>query len=88
MVIVMQPGVKAEQIQQIAARLEEVGLGVHLSEGKFRTIIGAIGDEKLVRQMSLEALPFVEKVLPITQPFKLVTNFNRKFCLSERHLHR
>jgi 3-deoxy-7-phosphoheptulonate synthase len=72
-VIVMQPGVKAEQIQQIAARLEEVGLGVHLSEGKFRTIIGAIGDEKLVRQMSLEALPFVEKVLPITQPFKLVS---------------
>ena len=69
----MQPGVKAEQIQQIAARLEEVGLGVHLSEGKFRTIIGAIGDEKLVRQMSLEALPFVEKVLPITQPFKLVS---------------
>ncbi|HZK23888.1 MAG TPA: 3-deoxy-7-phosphoheptulonate synthase [Oscillospiraceae bacterium] len=73
MVIVMQSGVKTEEIQQVVARLEEVGLGVHLSEGKFRTIIGAIGDETLVRQMSLEALPFVEKVLPITQPFKLVS---------------
>lgn len=73
MIIVMQTGVKQEEIQKVVERLQEGGLGVHLSEGQFKTIIGAIGDEKLVREMGLEALPFVEKVLPITQPFKLVS---------------
>ncbi|MCR3921944.1 MAG: 3-deoxy-7-phosphoheptulonate synthase [Firmicutes bacterium] len=73
MIIVMQTGVQEKEIQQVVTRLEEVGLGVHLSKGEFRTIIGAIGDEKIVRAMGLEALSFVEKVLPITQPFKLVS---------------
>lgn len=73
MIIVMRKGATEEQIQEIAGRLEKVGLGVHLSVGQYRTIIGAIGDEKLVREMGLEALPFVEKVLPITQPYKLVS---------------
>jgi 3-deoxy-7-phosphoheptulonate synthase len=69
----MQTGVREEEIQKVVERLKHVGLGVHLSVGEFKTIIGAIGDEKLVREMGLEALPFVEKVLPITQPFKLVS---------------
>lgn len=73
MIIVMNPGVREEEIQQVVDKLKSVGLGVHLSVGEFRTIVGAIGDEKLVREMGLEALPFVEKVLPITQPFKLVS---------------
>lgn len=73
MIIVMQTGVREEEIQKVVERLKHVGLGVHLSVGEFKTIIGAIGDEKLVREMGLEALPFVEKVLPITQPFKLVS---------------
>lgn len=73
MIIVMGPGVREAEIQQVVDKLKKVGLGVHLSVGEFRTIIGAIGDEKLVREMGLEALPFVEKVLPVTQPFKLVS---------------
>jgi len=72
-IIVMGPGVREAEIQQVMDKLKKVGLGVHLSVGEFRTIIGAIGDEKLVREMGLEALPFVEKVLPVTQPFKLVS---------------
>ncbi|MBT9133933.1 MAG: Phospho-2-dehydro-3-deoxyheptonate aldolase [Firmicutes bacterium] len=73
MIIVMQTGVTSEQIEEVTERLQRRGLGVHLSVGEFKTIIGAIGDEKVVREMGLEALPFVERVLPITQPFKLVS---------------
>ncbi|NLZ38277.1 MAG: 3-deoxy-7-phosphoheptulonate synthase [Firmicutes bacterium] len=73
MIIVMQPAAKEEEVQHVMTRLESAGLGVHLSKGQFRTIIGAIGDEELVRNLGLEALPFVEKVLPITKPFKLVS---------------
>lgn len=72
MIIVMNPGVKEEEIQRVVKKLQDAGLGVHLSTGEFRTIIGAIGDEKLVREIGLEAIPSVERVLPITQPFKLV----------------
>ena len=73
MIIVMNPGVKEEEIGQVVDKLKAAGLGVHLSVGQFRTIVGAIGEEKLVKEMNLEAMPFVEKVLPITQPFKLVS---------------
>jgi 3-deoxy-7-phosphoheptulonate synthase len=73
MIIVMQTGVKEEEIQQVVDRLKHFGLGVHLSVGEFKTIIGAIGDKEVVRGMNLEALPYVERVVPITQPFKLVS---------------
>ncbi|MCW3491300.1 3-deoxy-7-phosphoheptulonate synthase [Dethiobacter alkaliphilus] len=73
MIIVMETGVKEDQVQQVVDRLEKAGLGTHLSVGEFKTIIGAIGDEKIVRELALDALPFVEKVLPITKPFKLVS---------------
>lgn len=73
MIIVMETGVTAEQVEEVTVRLKERGLGVHLSVGEFKTIIGAIGDEKLVRELGLDALPYVEKVLAITQPFKLVS---------------
>jgi 3-deoxy-7-phosphoheptulonate synthase len=69
----MGPGVREAEIQQVVDKLKKAGLGVHLSVGQFRTIVGAIGDEKAVREMGLEALPFVEKVMPVTQPFKLVS---------------
>jgi len=72
-IIVLASGVRKEEIELVTVRLEKAGLGVHLSVGQFRTIVGAIGDEKVVREMGLDALPFVEKVLPITQPFKLVS---------------
>lgn len=73
MIIVMNPGVKEEEVRQVMEKLEKVGLGVHLSVGEQRTIIGAIGDRKLVMSMGLEALPYVEKLVPISQPFKLVS---------------
>jgi 3-deoxy-7-phosphoheptulonate synthase len=73
MIIVMNPGAREEEIQRIAHKLKNAGLGVHISTGEYRTIIGAIGDEKLVRELSLEAIPSVERVLPITKPYKLVS---------------
>lgn len=73
MIIVMNPGAQEEEIERVANKLKDAGLGVHISKGEFRTIIGAIGDEKLVRELGLEAIPSVERVLPITQPFKLVS---------------
>ena len=73
MIVVMNPGVKEEDIKEVVKKLESLGLGVHLSRGEQRTIIGALGDRKKALSSGLEAMPSVEKVVPITQPFKLVS---------------
>jgi len=73
MIVVMSPGVREEEINLVVKKLKKAGLGVHISVGEFRTIVGAIGDEKLVMSLGLDALPFVEKTVPITKPFKLVS---------------
>lgn len=38
-----------------------------------RTIIGAIGDKAILNEIALEAMNGVEKVVPILQPYKLVS---------------
>ncbi|MDN5344016.1 MAG: 3-deoxy-7-phosphoheptulonate synthase [Clostridia bacterium] len=71
MIIVMEPGASPAQQQSVVARLEREGFKVHLSRGVERTIIGAIGDKTRLRAETLAALPGVEKVVPILQPYKL-----------------
>ncbi|MBI4522882.1 MAG: 3-deoxy-7-phosphoheptulonate synthase [Deltaproteobacteria bacterium] len=73
MIVVLRPGLKQDEIQKVVQRIEGFGLRAHISEGKERTIIGAIGDERLLADQSLESFPGVEKVLPILKPYKLVS---------------
>jgi len=73
MIIVLKPDATEEEIQHIKERLESFGLQVHISRGKERTILGAIGDERVLQEQPLEALPGVEKVVPILKPFKLAS---------------
>ncbi len=70
MIIVLRPEATEEQIQRIVERIESVGLRAHLSRGVERTIIGAIGDETVLRTLPLEAFPGVESVMPILKPYK------------------
>jgi 3-deoxy-7-phosphoheptulonate synthase len=73
MIIVMRPDHQEEQLQRLINRLEDLGLKAHLSRGEHRTIVGAIGDEQILREVPLESLPGVEKVMPILKPYKLVS---------------
>lgn len=73
MIIVMNPGAKKEQVDLVVVRLKQVGFGIHLSEGETRTVIGAIGDRTRVHSLGLEAMEGVEKVVPVSKPFKLVS---------------
>ncbi|HEX3032624.1 MAG TPA: 3-deoxy-7-phosphoheptulonate synthase, partial [Bacillota bacterium] len=64
---------KAEQseIDKVINRLKGAGFQIHLSEGVERTIIGAIGDKTRLSEMAIEAMPGVDKIVPILQQFKL-----------------
>src|SRR3990170_4963329 len=74
MIIVMKANAPEEQIAEVCRRVEGLGFRPHLSRGEVRTIIGCVGDERgKPRLQSLEALPGVDSVVPILQPFKLAS---------------
>lgn len=73
MIIVMKPQASQEELNRVIAKVTDLGLKVHLSEGKFRTIIGVIGDKKLIAELPVEVMPGVEKVVSVTENFKLVS---------------
>lgn len=73
MIIVLRPDATEAQITHIKERLEELGLTVHVSAGKERTVLGAIGDERILQEQPLAAFPGVEKVVPILKPYKLAS---------------
>ncbi len=71
MIIILRPEATEEEVQQVIERVESEGLKTHISRGVERTIIGAIGDERVLRKLPLEAFPGVESVMPILKPYKL-----------------
>jgi 3-deoxy-7-phosphoheptulonate synthase len=77
-IIVVRPDATDEQVAHIIKKIKDHGLQAHVSRGTERTIIGAIGDEAVLRSLPLEAIPGVEKALPILKPFKLASLEFRK----------
>ena len=78
MIIVMQAQATEEDVQKVVARVEELGLKAHLSRGVERTIIGVIGDERLIKKEQLSLLPRVENVIPVLKPYKLASREFKK----------
>ncbi|HEY8499767.1 MAG TPA: 3-deoxy-7-phosphoheptulonate synthase, partial [Clostridia bacterium] len=76
MIVVMKPGATRENIERVIEVLEEYGLQAHLSTGKQVTIIGVIGDKSVLSESNLEVLDGVDKLVPITESYKLS---NKKF---------
>jgi len=74
MIIVFKKGAEKKDINYVKDKLEDFGFQTHLSEGVERTIMGAIGDERTLRDKPLSSMPGVEKVVPIVKPYKLVSN--------------
>ncbi len=73
MIIVLKPDHKEEDRRQLVETLRALGLAVHESRGVQRTLVGAIGDEAVLRDLPLESMPGVERVIPILKPYKLVS---------------
>ncbi len=71
MVIVMKPQATQEDILGVEKLLESLNLGVHISEGSERTIIGVIGDKRQLAETPLERMPGVQRIVHIVEPYKL-----------------
>ncbi len=73
MVIVMFPQATAEEIEWVINRVHAAGLKTHVSQGHYRTIIGVIGEKPAIMALPVEAFEGVEKAVPITVSYKLVS---------------
>src|SRR3954466_14109075 len=73
MMVVMTPGATEEQVAAVVAKLETTGVHVLTMPGELTTAIGAIGDPEGVRELGLEGMPGVDRVVPISRPYKLAS---------------
>jgi 3-deoxy-7-phosphoheptulonate synthase len=73
MIVVMKSQASEADVEHVVHRIEELGLKAHRSKGVERTIIGVIGDERLIKKEQLSLLPLVENVIPILKPYKLTS---------------
>lgn len=72
MIVVMQQGASAAEIEEVEERLREMGFQTHPIYGVERTVIGAIGDKRDSHYEVILNIPGVERVIPILKPYKLV----------------
>src|SRR4051794_21544023 len=72
--VVMTPGATKEQVDAVVARLETTGVHVLTLPGELTTAIGAIGDPEGVRELGLEGMAGVDRVVPISRPYKLAAS--------------
>jgi len=73
MIIVMKPGASQQAVDHLLQRIEAKGLKPLHMPGAERVVLGALGDERLLAELALDADPNVESVKPILAPYKLVS---------------
>ncbi|MBK8984901.1 MAG: 3-deoxy-7-phosphoheptulonate synthase [Chloroflexi bacterium] len=73
MIVIMDAQATTKEKSAVIARAESLGFKIHLSDGKERTIIGVIGDERQLDKEQIERMPGVERVVPVLKPFKVAS---------------
>ncbi|HRU38604.1 MAG TPA: 3-deoxy-7-phosphoheptulonate synthase [Candidatus Goldiibacteriota bacterium] len=78
MIIVMKAKASKKQIDHVVNKIREFKLAPHISKGKETTIIGVIGDERVLQGVPLEGFDGVERVMQILKPYKLASRDFKK----------
>lgn len=73
MIILMKSGYSEDNLQELCRMLKSKGLDYNISKGKERTVVGVIGDKKLLDGYPVELMQGVDKAIPIVEPYKLVS---------------
>ncbi len=76
MIIVLKKGSSSNDADPILEQIRSVGLEPLYLPGEEKIVIGALGDERVLAKLQLEAIDSVERVVPILKPYKLA---NREF---------
>ena len=73
MIIVMTRYAQDEQIQAVIDKIRAAGLSEHVSRGTERTIIGAVGDERVFSPDAFALLPGVERAMRVVKEYRIVS---------------
>ena len=73
MLVVMKAHATEEQVRAVCEKIEKLGYRAHPMPGATRTAIGITGNKGEVEQGSLEEMPGVQEVIPVSKPYKLVS---------------
>ncbi len=74
MIVNMKDTATAQQIEHVIERIREAGYQAHITRGEERTIVAAVGSHGRRHELeALQAAPGVDNVVPIAQPYKLVS---------------
>lgn len=71
MIIIMKNNASAKQIEAVEKTLKDFGFQTHPIYGEKKTIIGAIGDKRVLSMNQMLMMDGVENVVPIMKPYKL-----------------
>ena len=73
MIIVMRKWSSEESVRRVVDTIRSRGLREHISRGEERTIIGALGDERVFHSNELARLPDVERVFRVLNDWKIIS---------------
>ncbi|HYL16918.1 MAG TPA: 3-deoxy-7-phosphoheptulonate synthase [Terriglobales bacterium] len=73
MLVVMQAHATEEQVRAVCQKIESMGYRAHSMPGAQRTAIGITGNKGEIEQGTLEEMPGVQEVIPVSKPYKLVS---------------
>ncbi len=73
MIIILRPDASEQDAQEILQKIDAAGLKPLHMPGVERTVIGALGDERVLESLHLENLPQVDLVKPVLSKYKLVS---------------
>lgn len=79
MILRLAEGTTDEQLKEVCRRVEALGLRPDVSRGQHEVVVGVVGDTSQIDPGRFTELPWVEQVLRITRPYKLVSRqYNRR----------
>lgn len=73
MIVVLKPGSSQKDIDHVSQLVRERGLKDVVIVGTDRTVVAAVGDERLVDMSAIESAPMVERLVPILAPYKVAS---------------
>ncbi len=73
MIIILKPQASEQDANEILDKIASLGLKPLYMPGIERTVLGALGDERVLRQLHFDSYPMVEEIKLVLSPYKLVS---------------
>lgn len=73
MIVVMKRSATEQEVDEVIEHIESLGLKPNVIQGSERTVVAAVGEERVAGITALESCAGVDEVLPILAPYKLAS---------------